>query len=682
MTAGLAWYESDRETFLKRSLEDVVGELANAATLNGLHIESEQNEEWRSSVGLLKDHLEDRIERIRAALKSPELAAYRHVVLEYDFRRRGLRLDCVLLGDGIIAVIEFKRTAIAAADRDQATNYCINLVEFHEETRRACEQEDCIVVPVLSLTEGQRKATDRPPTTFHNSPWASVVRGPLECDASNLGVALAAALGARRGSTRVDRKNWLSARFAPSSSILDAAISLYGDHDVSAIAHHAAPVEVIDRCTAEVAAVIAQSKSRKQNRVVFVSGAPGAGKTLVGLKLAFDRRFREDAVFVTGNAPLVDVLNEALKGSYLSGSRRRESVMQSGYAKKDAAQVIKMATFKLAKAHHFLGERGGKTGSADGSVVIFDEAQRTYAKGKEVLRKKLEEDEAELILKSLETSYPGQGAVVVALLGHNQAINRSELGVVAWFHAAKKRGWRISISDATLALAEVEQSGKWATEPLRDRLDCGHLPHSLRYYRNSNLEQWASAVLDDDAKTAKRVASSLNQEDSIWLTRDLATAKAWARRQRVGEERAGLIASGQARRLAAEGLFVELKPDIAKWVLAPTGDIRSSNMLETVQNQFQIQGLEIDYAVLCWDADLRRVAAKWRSFKINGSDWQNDSHLDVAKNSYRVLLTRARKGMTIFVPRGDLSGEDMTRDSRIYDEVASFLLSCGAQLMS
>ncbi len=681
----MAWYESDRETFLGNDTEYIVGALANAASQNGLHIEADQNEEWRSSVGILqgqlRTELEGRVEVIRRALAAPRLAAYRDVVLEYDFRRRGLRLDCVLLGDGIIAVVEFKRSSVVAADRDQVTNYCINLMEFHRETRRVCADDDCIVVPVLTLTEGDLAKKQAPSSNFHNQPWGSVVRKPLECDAKTLSDTLQTALGLRRGKSRVHRKAWLGSAFAPSSSILDAAISLWGEHDVSAIAHHAAPVDLIDRCTAEIASIIAKSKRDRQNRIIFVSGAPGAGKTLVGLKLAFDRRFRDDAVFVTGNAPLVDVLTEALQNSYRSGSARRGVLVRSGYSKKDALQVMRMSTFKIVKAHNFLGERGAHTGSSDGSVVIFDEAQRTYAKGKEVLRKRLEEDEAELILSSLERSYPGQGAVVVALVGHNQAINRGELGAIAWFKAAKKKGWRYAISDETLTNLDSsgDGDGDWGVHGLREALNTGHLAQSLRYYRNSSLENWASAVLGNEADAALSIASRLEASDTIWLTRNIARARAWARSARVGEERAGIIASGQARRLAAEGLFVELKPDIAKWMLAPTGDIRSSNMLETVQNQFQIQGLEMDYAVVCWDTDLRRVNDEWRSYRLSGADWQSDKDLEVAKNSYRVLLTRARKGMAIFVPSGDSTGEDVTRDSETYDSIAAYLLACGVR---
>lgn len=211
-------------------------------------------------------------------------------------------------------------------------------------------------------------------------------------------------------------------------------------------------------------------------------------------------------------------------------------------------------------------------------------------------------------------------------------------------------------------------------------MDHGHLRQSMRYYRNAVLEAWAGDVLAGDASHARDLAATASAHgNTIWLTRNLNAARRWARERVIGGQRSGLIASGQARRLAAEGLFVDYKPDIATWILAPTSDIRSSNALETVQNQYQIQGLELDYCIVCWDADLRREGVDWAAYKLNGSDWQTDRLTDVAKNGYRVLLTRARKGMVIFVPQGDDSGGDPTRSAAFYDGVWEFLSHCGAQ---
>lgn len=312
-------------------------------------------------------------------------------------------------------------------------------------------------------------------------------------------------------------------------------------------------------------------------------------------------------------------------------------------------------------------------------MVIFDEAQRTYERGRQVARQTLEDHEADLILRSLEASY-GSGATVVALLGENQAINRGERGAIAWLEAAERRGWRFAIGERTLATSELLGDARWATHEKRRKLSRGHLAHSMRFYRNAGIERWAHHVMEEQVDEARAIAAELHEGgDTLWLTRELEEAKAWARARRVGEERAGLIASGQARRLAAYGLHVELKPDIADWMLAPSDDVRSSNMLEKVQNTYQVQGLELDWTIVCWDADLRRQASGWGAFKLVGSRWLGDSRLDIAKNNYRVLLTRARKGMTLFVPEGDRSGEDLTRAPGWYDDIADHLLACGAR---
>ncbi len=680
-----AWYVGSREQFTKQSVALVVGELARNAVSWGLKIEPQQEQEWQASVGALQRELTKhagQIEVLHTALAAPDLQEFTDIILEFDFRRRGLRIDCVLLGAGIVAVIEFKRSEFAACDREQVSNYALNLVEFHEETRYEIERHNAIVVPILALTSRSATPRFRTKADFHRPPWSGVVSRPIECDGAQLREALSFSLGLRRASHSISRERWLASRFSPSSTILDAAISLYGQHDVSAIKSHAAPRELIDRCAAEVTETAKQALECGVNRIVFVSGAPGAGKTLVGLKIAFSPDLRQGSVFVSGNAPLIEVLTEALEGAYRRRSGRTASItVASGYARDEVARVIAMSTFKLVKAHNFLRSRGSYLSSTDGRVLVFDEAQRTYEKGRRVLGETLEEDEARLILKSLMESHPN-GAVVVALVGHNQAINRGELGIAAWFSAAAALGWRYSISDATLSLDESFGRAGWGEHPLRDSLEVGHLPHSMRYYRNSDVERWAGYVLDGDCQAAAEVAHALDTRgDSVWLTRDLQAARKWVRDRRVGEERAGIIASGQARRLAAEGLFVDLKPPIAEWMLAPSGDSRSSNMLETVQNQFRVQGLELDYTVVCWDADLRRAKTEWSAHKMHGADWIEDSALDVAKNSYRVLLTRARKGMVVFVPVGDTSVEDVTRNPAFYENTVDFLLRCGARLL-
>ena len=387
-TAGRAWYSADRASFLGTDKDSIVAELSSAAAAQGWHIEPEQHQEWDASVGILQDgirtNVSPEIDILRGALEESGLAAYSDVILEYDFRRRGLRIDCVLLAPGIIAVLEFKRSKLSPADADQVTNYCVNLVEFHEESRRFCEEEGAIVVAILIQTEGSYGGRCGGGSECHAEPWDAVLREPMRCGSTGLGSALTKALKLRKGQTAPNREAWLSSRFSPSSTILDAAISLFGDHDVSAIHEHAGSIAQIEATIAEVASQIGQAREERRHRIVLISGAPGAGKTLVGLRLAFDERFRTDAVFVTGNAPLVDVLTEALKRSYKRQTARAAGPI-SGYPRENARLLIENATFKIVKAHNFLRERGRNTSSSDGSIVIFDEAQRTYEKGRVVV---------------------------------------------------------------------------------------------------------------------------------------------------------------------------------------------------------------------------------------------------------------------------------------------------------
>jgi len=501
----------------------------------------------------------------------------------------------------------------------------------------------------------------------------------MVCDRHNLWSALQLGLKHRRATTAVDRGTWLDSPFRPSSSIVDATLSLYGQHDVAAIEAHAAPTAAIQASVAEIRASITEAVDNGGYHVVFLSGAPGAGKTLVGLDLVMRGPHARGAVFVTGNAPLVEVLNHALGDSYRRLGARAASWTPTGYRRADAKWVTQAASFKIVKAHHFLGQRGQAHEQEDARVLVFDEAQRTYEKGRIVLGKALVDHEADLILQVQRAAFPKGGTVVVALVGHNQAINRGERGIVAWLEAAERQGWTFSIAEDTLALAALPDPQKWAAHPARRSLAHGHLQQSMRFYRNAAVEEWVAAVLDDDVPRACACAARLNENNTpILLTRSLASARGWGRPRTLEGHRVGIIASGQAKRLAAEGLFVDFKPDIATWMLAPSTDVRASNALETVQNQYQIQGLELDFAIVGWDADLRREGDRWAAYKLSGSDWQRDKLLEVAKNGYRVILTRARQGMMIFVPEGDLQGEDPTRQRSYYQSVADFLCRCGA----
>jgi hypothetical protein len=293
---------------------------------------------------------------------------------------------------------------------------------------------------------------------------------------------------------------------------------------------------------------------------------------------------------------------------------------------------------------------------------------------------RLERDEADLILSAQRNTYQRGGLVVVALIGHNQSIATKELGGAAWLNAAEREGWEVAISDETLGLISPVVASKWREHKNRVYLKHGHLEQSMRYYRNARMADWTDAVLRNNSVEAKRIADEMAESgDCVWIARDLKLCKQHIRTRLFESDRFGLIGSGQGRRLAAEGLFVDRKPSISDWMLLPSSDCRSSNALEEVQNQFQVQGLELDGTIVCWDVDLRRTAGEWASFKMSGNRWLKDKHLDVALNSYRVLLTRSRRETIIFIPFGDLSHSDHTRNVEAYEDVFGFLVTCGAR---
>ena len=682
------WWSGTRDEFLKQTPQDITGALARVATHDGWQIESAQTEEWTRSVTLLQEQVFDKpLTILKAALSSEHLSSIHGVVFEYDFKRRGLRIDALLLVGSHCLVVEFKRGKLTNADTEQVVNYCVNLCEFHEVTQDSIKNHAGKVIPILVSREDKKIKTMIGDTQSTYEDWSAIPKCTTRCFGGNLKIALQSILEQLPETKKVDVKVWDQSIFKPSSTIIDAALSLYGNHNVSAIKEHASEMQVIQSCIDEIKKTVKLTRESDGKSLIFMSGAPGAGKTLVGLDIVFSKDFRDEAVFLTGNAPLVEVLKASLKKSYKSMARSRVQSL-TGYSKKGVRFIEKNTVFKIVKAHHFLkfDKNQEQKDSTDGDILVIDEAQRTYEKGRMVIDHKLKDHEANLIIEQMQRTR--DKPVIILLIGHNQHINKGERGATAWLEAAEKYEWSVYISDETLKLSEFESiREQWSStkHKLRKTLEFGHLQDSIRYYRNKSVERWADGVLTENPQKSLNEAILLEeQKNTIWVTRDLSKARDWVRSYRIGEERAGLIASGKGGRLQAEGVFPSMKPDIAKWMLSPTEDIRSSNMLETAQNQFQIQGLELDYTIVCWDADLRVEEEKWSCYNISGAGWTKSkqaSALQERKNGYRVLLTRARKGMIIFVPRGDISVPtiDKTRKPEFYDSIYDYLVLCGAK---
>lgn len=665
-----SWYKSTVDGFLAASLQDIYFALDKSAREDGYSIESEQKEEWEAT-----------IEVVKKALARPGLAQIKGVLAEYNFRRRGLRIDFVLIAPGALFVVEFKRGDVSQSAKDQVMRYAKNLLEFHEITQQLHPK----VYPIVVTRNGE--AGDPGQLGFSRNRTELNAR-PLCCSESDLGQAIEQALNFARNEGRCPSVDeWDASAFSPSTQIIDATIALYGRHEVgaiSAIKSQQVAAAAIERCSNSVKKKIEEFSRVGSNGLIVVTGEPGAGKTLVGLDTVFNREFIKQSVFVTGNAPLVEVLTESLSRSYRRLSDKKWDEALGGFPRDDDGFVEDSTTFNIVNAHNFLSDKEGQQYSgSEGRILVFDEAQRTLSEGKEVNREKLEKDEAFLVIEKMMKR---QGAIIVLLLGHNQNINTKELGASIWFKAAKEYNWKCAISAESAELPELkagcaELEGSGLLEPMVGT----HLRISVR--NRANVEPWVRAVLElnDPAKARAIVeASSVDKYPiRVHLSRSLEQCRNFIRQNYdLYDERAGLLAAGQGKRLRADGIRPDYKPDIADWMLRPSTDIRSSNMLEEVQNQYQIQGLELDHTVVCWDLDLRREDGRWACYNVNGDDWQRGStQLESRVNSYRVLLTRSRISMIIFVPMGADPDVDATRDGAKYQQTADYLVSCGAVIM-
>ncbi len=662
-----AWYKSTVDAFLATSLQDIYFELDKSAREDGYSIESEQKEEWEATIGVVKE-----------ALSRPCLGLIKGILVEYNFRRRGLRIDFVLLAPGAIFVVEFKRGDVTQSAKDQAMRYAKNLLEFHDITQQLHPK----IYPIVVTRKGEVGEQGRLGFSA-NRPELNAC--PLCCTESDLGKTIENALNFSRNVGRCPSvEEWDSSAFSPSTQIIDAAIALYGRHEVGAISAIKAQQEAavaIARCSDSVKKMINDFTKRGENGLIIVTGEPGAGKTLVGLDTVFDREFIKQSVFVTGNAPLVEVLTESLSRSYRRLTDKKWDESLGGFPRDEDGFVEDSTTFNILNAHNFLSDKEGQQYSgAEGRILVFDEAQRTLSEGKEVNRERLEKDEAYLVIEKMMKR---PGAIIVLLLGHNQNINTKELGASIWFRAAKEYKWKCAIAAESAKLPELKLGcAQLEGTDLLESMEGTHLRVSVR--NRANIEPWVRAVLELNEPSAARAVIAASSADSypvrVHLSRSLEACRVYIRQNYdLFDERAGLLAAGQGKRLRADGIRPDYKPDIADWMLRPSNDIRSSNMLEEVQNQYQIQGLEIDHAVVCWDLDLRREDGNWACYNVKGDDWQRGSkELDSRLNSYRVLLTRSRVSMIIYVPMGADPEIDSTRDSAKYQLIADYLTECGA----
>ena len=524
-------------------------------------------------------------------------------------------------------------------------------------------------------------ATQAPDHSVSVSLWDDEVVQPLLANQATLGSVIAVVLE-ELGGEPIDPVTWAAAPYRPTPTIVEAAQALYQGHDVQEISRSEAGAENLSRTAAYISEVIETAKQRGEKAICFVTGVPGSGKTLAGLNIANERmKAHEDehAVFLSGNGPLVAVLREALAIDEVEQAR----VKGKKIVKKDA---LRHAGSFVQNIHHFRDEYVGTTDAPTERVVVFDEAQRAWTKeqASRFMRDKRGQDafdmsEPQFLLSVMDRHQ--DWCVVVCLIGGGQEINTGEAGLGEWLTAIADHypDWQVHLSDR---LTQADYLGSDETPPSLTVLQTTktpalHLAVSVRSFRAEALSEFVGAIIDGDAERARSIRPKLDNYPLV-LTRDLEAARRWLRSKARGGERSGLVASSNALRLKPVGLHVKAKIDPPVWFLAGKNDVRSSYALEDVATEFDIQGLELDWVGMCWDANLRWTNKGWQHFAFRGYRWTrvNDAtRAAYLTNAYRVLLTRARQGMVIFVPKG--STEDHTRDPAYYDGTYSFLRRCG-----
>ena len=649
-----AYYSAPITAFLHDSPQTILGHLAEHHTHD---LDPLTRNSWLAEIEILQREL--------ASLSEG------WVGLEFSIPRMGRRADAIVLLNGVIFVIEFK---IGAADFDasavdQAIDYCLDLKNFHEGSHARP------LVPIVIAT----KATSRPGQLPF---WPDDVAKPILTN--GVGLARTMLMEAARFPTReyLDAATWMASDYKPTPTIIEAAQALYSNHHVEEITRSDAGRINLAQTTDCLSRIITDAKQKEQKVICFVTGVPGAGKTLAGLNLTvrYANREGERAVFLSGNDPLVAVLREALARDELRrlrGSRHRVKIEECRRKVKSFIQNI----------HHFRDANLTTQNAPFETIAVFDEAQRAWnAKqlSSFMTRKKgqTDFDQSEpSFLIDVFARHKGWCAII-CLVGGGQEINAGEAGLPEWFSAIaiKHRDWKFYVSDR---LESDEYRWSRNLPAVLQGIDCQiepdlHLAVSIRSFRAEKLSAFVNAIVSGDAPVALDLYDNIKGAYPLFLTRDLTAAKAWLQEQARGSERCGLVAYSGASRLKPDGVNVHEKINAPTWFLNDKTDVRSSFYLEDPATEFDIQGLELDWVGVCWEANFRRQSNRWAHYHFRGTEWQvvRDSVRQIyLANAYRVLLTRARQGMVIYVPPGDST--DPTRPPEFYDAIADYLRQCG-----
>ena len=649
-----AYYWNDISKFVEDNADGILHKLLQHSFNQFSDANTEQNEAWSSQVRELQTRLKDH-------------GIDGDIIFEYDIIRLGKRIDVILLVRHMVFSLEFKngKKFFTAKDAQQAEDYAIDIKNFHKES------ENLYVCPILVATDAE-EITDQSKECYSDKQIY------LQKENINTLISKVNEIVDEYGTDeKIDFDKWFNSPYYPTPTIISAAVEAYKTHSLTEIAHSEAGQDDIDACENEITNLIEKAKNENKKYICFVTGVPGAGKTLVGLDVvakSLDKDESELSVYLSGNGPLVDVLREALKIS---------SKSENLTSKQTEASINAL----IQSSFGFKRDNASTDKPTAENILIFDEAQRVWNKDKMTRKHKDEEmnvSEPHLLVDIMNRHE--KWAVIVCLVGLGQDIYDGEVGINEWFRTCIEdfSDWEMFYSSKIFTQIEDKNIDKEAI------INCSrchqkkhlHLDTSIRSFRSNNQSKFIDNLLNNEPEKAKILYDGIFEKYPIYITRDIKLAKRWARSQVRGSQRCGVLASSGAQRLKPEGIYVPKQIDHVKWFLAESNDIRSSNMMEIVASEFKVQGLEIDWAVVCWDADLRRKEDddNWDYYSFRGTRWNKRNKPEMQRyliNSYRVLLTRARQGMILFVPEGVAPEDDPTRNSEFYEGIYNYLKLCG-----
>ncbi len=645
-----SYYSNDIQSFLNQDNYSIFGEIT---TNDQFSAEDLQKNTWNREIEILKREL------------SQFLDGY--IIFEYTIPRIGNRIDNIVIYKGIIFLLEFKvgEKKYPSYAIEQVTDYAFDLSCFHKESHNR------LLVPILISTKAH--SVKQEIRISKDNVLETICCNEYEIAKYITEVSL------KFIQDEIIPDDWINSLYMPTPTIIEAAQALYLGHNVEDISRNDASAKNLNQTTKAINKIIDYSKAHNRKSICFITGVPGAGKTLAGLNIAVERqKIAEDehAVFLSGNGPLVDVLQEALA---------RDDAKRNNISRKEASRKVKEF---IQIIHHFRDDAISVDTPPVEKVAIFDEAQRAWDEQNltDFMKKKKHiEDfnmsEPEFLISILNRH--NDWATIICLIGGGQEINKGEsAGIYGWFDSLRNNypNWDIYVSDK---ITDDEYSKGHNFAEMTKNMNVNiiedlHLAVSLRSFRSENVSNFVKALLDVDIDTAKRLYEQFNNDYPVFVTRNLHKAKLWVRSQAKGSQRYGLTASSGAKRLRKYGIWVQNKIEATNWFLNGKNDVRSSFHLEETATEFDIQGLELDWTIVCWDADLRFENGDFKHLKFVGTKWQNIKSADnilYLKNAYRVLLTRARQGFVIFVPTGDET--DMTAKPEYYDGIYRYLKSVG-----